>query len=55
MAWTDTMLSNSLGPVALPVAPVVLLLAVWGVSWLASRVASAGADNGRPVTDRRMD
>ncbi len=38
------MLSISLGPVALPVAPVLLLLAVWGASWLASRVASGGAD-----------
>jgi thiol-disulfide isomerase/thioredoxin len=40
------MLSISLGPVALPVAPVMLLLAVWGASWLASRVASGGADKG---------
>jgi thiol-disulfide isomerase/thioredoxin len=40
------MLSISLGPVALPVAPVLLLLAVWGASWLASRVASGGADKG---------
>ncbi len=38
------MLSISLGPVALPVAPVVLLLAVWGASWLASRIASRGDD-----------
>jgi thiol-disulfide isomerase/thioredoxin len=44
------MLSISLGPVALPVAPVLLLLAVWGASWLASRVASGGADKGDPTT-----
>ena len=42
------MLSISLGPVALPVAPVLLLLAVWGASWLASRMASSGADKGHP-------
>jgi thiol-disulfide isomerase/thioredoxin len=42
------MLSISLGPVALPVAPVLLLLAVWGASWLASRMASSGVDNGHP-------
>jgi thiol-disulfide isomerase/thioredoxin len=40
------MLSISLGPVALPVASVLLLLAVWGASWLASRVASGGAEKG---------
>src|SRR5450631_1917930 len=34
------MLSISLGPVALPMAPVLLLLAVAGASWLASRIAS---------------
>lgn len=38
------MLSISLGPVALPVAPVILVVATWGASWLASRVASPGAD-----------
>ena len=38
------MLSISLGPVALPVAPVILLVATWGASWLASRMASPGAD-----------
>jgi hypothetical protein len=43
------MLSISLGPVALPVAPVPLLLAVWGASWLASRFASGGADKGHPT------
>lgn len=43
------MLSISLGPLALPVAPVVLLLAVWGASWLASRLAARGADQGLPA------
>lgn len=38
------MLSIALGPVALPVAPVLLLLAVWAASWLASRLAAARAD-----------
>jgi thiol-disulfide isomerase/thioredoxin len=32
------MLSLSLGPIALPVAPLLLLLAVWIASWTASRV-----------------
>jgi thiol-disulfide isomerase/thioredoxin len=32
------MLSLSIGPMALPVAPVVLLCAVWAASWLASRL-----------------
>ncbi len=41
------MLSIALGPVALPVAPVVLLLAVWVASWLASRLAAKHA--GREV------
>jgi len=36
------MLSISLGPFALPVAPLLLLLAVWGASWLASRLAAKG-------------
>ncbi len=40
------MLSISLGPVALPVAPVLLLLAVWGASWLASRLTYNAADKG---------
>lgn len=35
------MLSLTLGPVALPLVPVLLLLAVWGASWLASRLAGA--------------
>lgn len=34
------MLSISLGPVALPIGPVVLLAAVWAASWLASRLAA---------------
>lgn len=38
------MLSISLGPVALPVAPMLLLLAVWGASWLASQMAASGAN-----------
>ena len=39
------MLSISLGPVALPVAPLLLLGAVWGASWLASRLASRGPEH----------
>jgi thiol-disulfide isomerase/thioredoxin len=38
------MLSIPLGPLALPVAPVLLLLAVWGASWSAARLASGAAD-----------
>ena len=34
------MLSISLGPLALPLAPLLLWLAVWGTSWLATRLAS---------------
>lgn len=34
------MLSISLGPLALPVAPVLLLAAVWASTWLASRLAA---------------
>lgn len=41
------MLSLSLGPIALPLAPVLLWLAVWGSSWLASRLARQGADKAR--------
>jgi thiol-disulfide isomerase/thioredoxin len=37
------MLSISLGPIALPVPPVLLLLAVWVASWLASRLAARQA------------
>ena len=33
------MLSLTLGPIALPLAPVLLLGAVWGTSWLATRLA----------------
>lgn len=40
------MLSISLGPVALPVAPVLLLAAVWSASWLASRVAARNGPGG---------
>jgi thiol-disulfide isomerase/thioredoxin len=43
------MLSISLGPVALPVAPVLLLLTAWVASWLASRMATNGADKVRPT------
>ncbi|MBA4265084.1 MAG: redoxin [Comamonadaceae bacterium] len=38
------MLSLSLGPIALPVAPLVLLCAVWGTSFLASRLARKSQD-----------
>lgn len=44
------MLSISLGPISLPVAPLILLVAVWGASWLASRMATDGADSGRSGT-----
>jgi thiol-disulfide isomerase/thioredoxin len=39
-------LSFSLGPLALPVAPLLLLLAVWGASWLASKLAAKTALQG---------
>ncbi len=38
------MLSISLGPVALPVGPLVLLASVGAAAWLASRLAAAGDD-----------
>ena len=38
------MLSFSIGPLALPVVPMLLLLAVWAASWLASRLAAQAAD-----------
>ena len=38
------MLSIALGPIALPLAPVLLLGAVWATSLLATRVARKGAD-----------
>lgn len=38
------MLSISLGPLAFPVAPLVLLCAVWSASWLASRIAARAGD-----------
>ena len=50
------MLSLSLGPIALPLAPVLLLIAIRGSSWLASPLARQGADKvpgeqaGRTVT-----
>lgn len=37
------MLSISLGPIALPVAPVLLLLAVWIASWTATKLATRQA------------
>jgi thiol-disulfide isomerase/thioredoxin len=39
------MLSISLGPFALPVAPLLLALAVWCASWLASRVAGKDSEH----------
>ncbi len=41
------MLSIPLGPVALPIAPAVLVLAVWAGSWVASRVQSRHVDRAR--------
>ena len=41
------MLSISLGPVALPVAPVLLLVALWAASWTASRMAARAAAGDR--------
>jgi len=38
------MLTISQGPIALPVAPLLLLLSVLGASWLASRMASKEAN-----------
>ena len=43
------MLSVSLGPVALPVAAVLVLLATSGASWLASRAALSGGDEVPPA------
>ena len=40
------MLSISLGPLALPVAPLMLIVAVWGQSALASRLAGRAAQPG---------
>lgn len=37
------MLSISLGPIALPVAPVLLLLAVWTASWTATKLEARQA------------
>jgi thiol-disulfide isomerase/thioredoxin len=44
------MSSVAIGPLALPVAPLLLLLAVWGASWLASRLAANDADKGLRAT-----
>ncbi len=38
------MLSLPLGPIALPLAPVLLFIAIWGGSWLASRRARGCED-----------
>jgi len=38
------MLSISLGPIAMPLAPVLLLFAVWAASWLAARLVRKGSD-----------
>jgi thiol-disulfide isomerase/thioredoxin len=38
------MMSISLGPLALPLAPVLLLAAVWAASWLAARLAARAGD-----------
>lgn len=43
------MISISLGSVALPVAPLLLLCAVWAASWLASRMAVRSGDRHRAV------
>lgn len=43
------MLSIPLGPLALPVAPLLLIAAVWGASWLASRLA--GREHGGAAAD----
>lgn len=44
------MLSIALGPIALPLAPVLLVLAVWGASMLASHLArQRPAAEGQPV------
>lgn len=50
------MLSLTLGPLSLPLAPVLLLLAVWGASGLAGRLAGrprdAGADETQAARER---
>lgn len=45
------MLSLSVGPLALPVAPLLLLTAVWSGSWLASRIAAWAAARSVPAAD----
>ena len=39
-AYPERMLSISLGPIALPVAPLLLLLAVWIASWIATKLSA---------------
>lgn len=45
------MMSIPLGPLALPVAPLLLLLSTWFAAWLADRLAVAVAPS--PTTERR--
>ncbi|MBT9465236.1 TlpA family protein disulfide reductase [Hydrogenophaga sp.] len=45
------MLSIALGPIALSMAPVLLLAAVWAVSWMATRLTRKGSDK---VTGRAV-
>lgn len=42
------MLSISVGPIALPVAPMLLLLAVWTASWTAAKLANRQAGDTDP-------
>jgi thiol-disulfide isomerase/thioredoxin len=39
------MLTITIGPLALPVAPLLLLACAWGVAWLASRLARRGVED----------
>lgn len=48
MMQTEPMLSLSLGPIALPLAPLLLLLAVWVASWLASRLVRQASSKRPP-------
>lgn len=43
------MLSLSLGPLALPVAPLLLMAAVWAAAWVASRLYAAPARGAEPA------
>lgn len=45
------MMSIPLGPLALPAAPLLLLLSTWSAAWLADRLAVAAAPS--PTTTRR--